>query len=365
MKAYTYNGEFKDLLTQFVAAFDDVTIKRYNNQKEPQEEIQVRYVLAPKQRVMYDIVNKAQNLTLPVVAVNITTIERDNNRVFNKLNNLYTYTSEIDSAEVKMPVPINITVSMSILARYMEDMDQILSNFIPYSNPYVILSWKEPSNITNEVFEIRSEVLWNGSITMTSPIDTTFNDKIRITADTSFVIKGWIFKNKNEIAAPIYFIETNFTQLSGSSLNIYSDTNLDTLSSTDTDTFRISAYPGMTNLWHNYQSNLQPIRSAYSIKASLTGSNTYLVYGSNYDYTTRVLLSSNNTSLYNNLTSVSTARMGVVSGFSVPNYTILTDNILSLSIPYTANAGKIDIVIVNPAGFALTSAISGVSLQLN
>jgi hypothetical protein len=309
MKEYTYSFEIKDLLTQFLCAFDDVTIKRYNNQKEPQEEIQVRYVLAPKQRVMYDIVNKAQNLTLPVVAVSITTIERDNNRVFNKLNNLYTYTSEIDSAEVKMPVPINITVSMTILARYMEDMDQILSNFIPYSNPYVILSWKEPSNITNEIFEIRSEVLWNGSITMTSPIDTTYTDKIRIIADTSFVIKGWIFKNKNEIAAPIYFIETNFTQLSGSSLNIYSDTNLATLSSTDTDTFRISAYPGMTNLWHNYQSNLQPIRSAYSIKASLTGSNTYLVYGSNYDYTTCVLLSSNNTSLYNNLTSVSTARM--------------------------------------------------------
>jgi len=365
MKAYTYNGEFKDLLTQFVAAFDDVTIKRYNNQKEPQEEIQVRYVLAPKQRVMYDIVNKAQNLTLPVVAVSITTIERDNNRVFNKLNNLYTYTSETDSAEVKMPVPINITVSMSILARYMEDMDQILSNFIPYSNPYVILSWKEPSNITNEIFEIRSEVLWNGSITMTSPVDTTFNDKIRITADTSFVIKGWIFKNKNEIAAPIYFIETNFTQLSGSSLNIYSDTNLDTLSSTDTDTFRISAYPGMTNLWHNYQSNLQPIRSNYNIVATLTGNNTYMVYGSNYDYTTRVLLSSNNTSLYNNLTSVSTARMGVVSGFNVPNYTILTDNILSLSIPYTSNAGKVDIVIVNPAGYASTSTLSGVDLRLN
>ena len=30
MKDYTYFFELKDLLTQFVAAFDDTTIKRYN-----------------------------------------------------------------------------------------------------------------------------------------------------------------------------------------------------------------------------------------------------------------------------------------------------------------------------------------------
>ena len=57
--------------------------------------------------------------------------------------------------------------------------------------------------------------------------------------------------------------------------------------------------------------------------------------------------------------------MGVVSGFNIPDYTILTDNILSLSIPYTANAGKVDIVIVNPAGYASTSTLSGVDLRLN
>ena len=40
-------------------------------------------MFAPKQRVMYDIINKAQNLTLPVVTVNLEGITRDNSRVFN------------------------------------------------------------------------------------------------------------------------------------------------------------------------------------------------------------------------------------------------------------------------------------------
>ena len=91
MKDYTYFFELKNLLTQFLAAFDDVTIKRYNKDRIPEEVIDVRYVLAPKQRVMYDIVKKAQNLTLPVVAVNVTSIIRDNERVFNKINNLHSF----------------------------------------------------------------------------------------------------------------------------------------------------------------------------------------------------------------------------------------------------------------------------------
>ena len=45
-----------------------------------------------------------------------------------------------------MPVPVNLEVSMSILARYMQDVDQIVSNFVPYNNPYIILSWKVPDD---------------------------------------------------------------------------------------------------------------------------------------------------------------------------------------------------------------------------
>lgn len=366
MKDYTYFFEIKNLLTQFVAAFDETTIKRYNKTREPEEVIEVRYVLAPKQRVMYDIVNKAQNLTLPVVAVNVTGVSRDNERVFNKINNIHNFVTEKDSRTVRMPVPINITVSMSILTKYMDDMDQILSNFIPFNNPYIILSWKEPSGIGDEVFEIRSEVLWNGNISLTTPTDTTYLEKFRVVADTSFTIKGWLFKDKNEIATPIYFIDTNFS-IPGkkASLEIYSDSDLDSLSATEVETISISAYPAITNLWHNYQSNLQPVYENLSLKGSLTANNNFIIYGYNFDYTTAIVLSSNNNTLYNNLTSFSTAKMGTVSGFKLSSYEILNQNILSVSLPYTLNTGLVDFVIINPAGYASTASISGVDLRLN
>ena len=61
MKNRAFHFEIKNLLTQFVAAFDDVVISRYNKDREAKQDIEVRYVFAPKQRVMYDIINKAQN----------------------------------------------------------------------------------------------------------------------------------------------------------------------------------------------------------------------------------------------------------------------------------------------------------------
>ena len=44
MVKYTYNFEVKDLLTQFVAAFDDTVIKRYDKNNNARQEIGVRYV---------------------------------------------------------------------------------------------------------------------------------------------------------------------------------------------------------------------------------------------------------------------------------------------------------------------------------
>ena len=57
MKNRAFHFEIKNLLTQFVAAFDDVVISRYNKDRQARQNIDVRYVFAPKQRVMYDIIN--------------------------------------------------------------------------------------------------------------------------------------------------------------------------------------------------------------------------------------------------------------------------------------------------------------------
>jgi len=214
VKSRAFSFEIKNLVTQFVAAFDDVIIKRYNNQRQPQDQVQVKYVYSPKQRVLYDLANQSQNITLPIVAVSISNVTRDNERVFNKLSGFYNKKNQNNTTTsyYRTPVPINITVNMSILTKFQSDFEQIVSNFIPYNDPYIVLSWSVPENADLTLpQEVRSEVLWDGDIKVDYNTDKDAKQKSRIIGDTTFTIKGWLFKEfKNNNVSNIFYVENNF-----------------------------------------------------------------------------------------------------------------------------------------------------------
>ena len=209
--------EIKDLITQFVAAFNSVVINRYDKNRVPDaKKLRVSYVYSPKQRVIQDLVNMSMHITLPVIAVTIGGVARDNSRVFNKiLGSFYANNGSGSSDFLPQPVPINITVNMSILTKFQTDMDQILSNFVPYNNPYIIISWKVPDAFVAIPQEIRSEVLWSESVNMTYPTDIDSSTPYRVSADTSFTIKGWLFPKSQGPANNIFVIDTNFIPVSG------------------------------------------------------------------------------------------------------------------------------------------------------
>ena len=57
MKSRAFSWEIKDIITQFIAAFDDVVIGRYNRERQEQDRIEVGYVYQPKRRVIHDLQN--------------------------------------------------------------------------------------------------------------------------------------------------------------------------------------------------------------------------------------------------------------------------------------------------------------------
>ena len=378
MKKYTYNFEVKDLLTQFVAAFDDTVIKRYNKNREAEQEIAVRYVMAPKQRIMYDIVNKAQNLKLPVVSIDLASISYDTERVFNKLDGFDNYGEQTASA-INTPVPVNLEVNMSILCRYMSDMDQILANFIPYANPYIVLAWREPvdqallsaGEVPFDPIEIRSEVLWSQNISMNTPKDSTYSEKFRIVADTSFTIKGWMFRNKNETSNPIYFIDTNFIESSkGYNFNPaltaldYDSFSASLSEDTNVETISLSGYPFTDSVFYNASGSPMPVNSSVTIttQAKELNRGTFTLIGQNYNKTEFVLLSSTST-LTDTLTSVPTKHTGTIDGYLLPlsSYTVMSDTVMNVNLSDLNTPGTFQVVVKNPAGWTSTGSISGVS----
>lgn len=224
MKNYTFNFEIQTLMEQFVSAFNDVIVKRYDNNKtliQPFSGNKVLYVYSPKQRVFSALNNPAPGgLTVPVIAVNIASIARDQQRVFNKNEGFNViYDPKVNPEQlikkIPQPVPINIGVNMTIITKYQNDMEQIISNFVPYCDPYIVISWKLPAlNESKIPYEIRTEVLWNGNINLQYPTDLGPTQPFRVTADTSFTIKGWLFKKMDTFYKKIYTIDADFHDIS-------------------------------------------------------------------------------------------------------------------------------------------------------
>lgn len=347
------------MVTQFIAAFDDVVIARYNKDRQKQDQINVRYIYAPKERVMYDIINQNKTITLPAIAVNITGVSRDETRVFNKLDGFYyqgTSGEEKTSSHLKSPIPVNIALKVSILSRYQTDMDQIISNFVPFCNPYVVVSWKVPTAfaLTTEQ-EIRSEILWDGNIAMNYPTELTSSQKARITADTSFTIKGWLFKDKADPAGNIYYIDTNFNaeskleyydnfeSLSGNSYTFPASSGL----INDTSSIYISGTPTISDVFYNGIHLFNDI----TLSSGVTGN--VLLNGNRFNDVTNVLVSTNNSSYYTNLTSIDDfTRQSPISG-QVINYSVINDNTMTVDMP-SINSGSIRFIPYNLAGYSFS-----------
>jgi len=361
-----FHFEIHDLLTQFVAAMDDVVISRYNKNREEQEQLKVRYVNAPVQRVLLDIINKSQNITVPVIAVNVSSIDRDENRVFNKIEGFYTpVTRGVDkmSTRVPMPIPINLGVTVTILTNYQSDMDQILSNFVPYSNPYLVISWKVPLEFgLSELNEIRSEVLWSGSISVEQPLELQPTDKPRFQSTTNFTIKGWLFpavpKDQNKT---IYFIDSNFHLTNRFKLDydLYPTLSGDL---TEMDTISISAAPLLTNIYSLNRNNTYPIELVgnSTVKKTKDQNLSFNILGEMLQYTTCILISTNQSSMYETLTSFDFEYYPTVGGFLIPDsyYTIMSENVIHLNLPPLSAEGDFNLVVVNPVGWKDTISIN-------
>ena len=360
MKNYTYNWEIRTLIAQFIDAFNDVVIKRYNLDKEEQDQIHVNFLYAPKSRVLHDLVNKAAHIKLPIISVSVSNVKRDVNRVFNKLEGpLYSVSPQASGYEkLGQPVPVDITVNMSIITRYQQDLDQILTNFIPYNDPYIVISWQMP--VTE--LEIRSHVLWSENVSINHPLEMSHNQYYRQTADTSFTIQGWLFKKAEDPAGKIYKVDTSFTAVS----DVFEDYEL--MKSMEniynTDTFIISARPELT------------LCNPYLTIPCVSGVG-FSVQGNMFDYVTS-MYASGSPGVY--ATAPSGTPVSAIDGVyqsyydpasgnarisaSYPGFSAVeitqwkkqSNNLFTFTLPRAVSAGYIDIIAYNEAGYGTLMA---------
>lgn len=359
MKNWTYNREIEILLEQFTSAFNDIIIKR-DKQSGTTDNIKVNFVYAPKQRVFDVLKNPAPGgITLPAVSVSISSIQRDPSRTFNKAwgFNIETFLPQTSATtdyikRIKNPVPVNIGVNMTILTKYQSDMDQIISNFVPYCDPYIIISWKLPASQGKE-YEIRTEILWSGNLNLNYPTELNGNQSYRVTADTSFTIKGWLFKSKdlNENYKKIYVMNSDFVAVNEQ--DVYSCKLITDLQEYETDFVSISARPQPR--WAN------PINIPVFFTQNPDKRQIIEIYGKHFLQTRAVYVSASNPSAFDDSSKIFDPfkynlslknKYPALSGFSIENFTIYSDNFIAFELPYSVYDNcSVDIILENEAGY--------------
>ena len=212
--AYEYNFELETMMHQFAALIDDAICLRYKVNKDTKQRefvkvVQPQYVWGLKQRTIYDIVNKAKNFILPTVAITITGIRADKERLAAKFDKIRQKVNQRNYA-YKRPTPIVMSVDVTIITKYRSDLFQIYGKLCTQFQPYCTYSWYVPhtENTPKEEWEeLKNKVEWDFNL------DIDFNGELKETQETRFSgkmhfdIEGWIFPQmKGEHEGIIYDI---------------------------------------------------------------------------------------------------------------------------------------------------------------
>lgn len=196
---YEYQFEIETILHQFLAIIDNALVMRYDKNHETGERtlvntIKPQYVFGLKSRILYSLVNKAQNYTLPLIGISIRSIKADKERLQDKQNIISRfYNGTLEG--MRRPTPISIGVNLTIVAKYMTDMYQMFGKFATQFQPYCVYSWAVPSDDNFSYEELRNKIEWDMNLNIEQHDKLTETDEDRYAGTMSFEIQGWLFSN--------------------------------------------------------------------------------------------------------------------------------------------------------------------------
>lgn len=367
MENYTFNFEVRRSILHFMSALDGGVVKRYDKDQNVKDTIAVNYLYGPKERILHDIIDESEHIKLPVVSVMMTSLERDNNRVKEKIDGRIEHRKSYNKEEIlkiPSPIPININFDVTIISKYQMDLDQILSNFIPYSDPYFIVQIQEP--FTEEA--LNCKVLWNGNVTLDNPKDLSNTDPYRhLMANTSFTFEGYMFKEKAQPQGRICKIDTDFILTNKFFCNY--DDLLTHTASAPTESFSISGVPRID--WADPMaiktgstmfgcSGNNPNFEKYFDPTEIVGNTEHLTIQGWFPNITDVFLSASNPDMFVNHTP---SAIDIFDGSETyPEFTgIVVDKrvqeagdytTITFDVPSLRGNGYLDVIVVNPCGYS-------------
>ena len=198
---YEYSFEIEDILKQFIALIDKAIVMRYEkveNERRLVQTITPFYKFSTKNRVLLMTLNSAKNFALPCVAIELTGIQADKERIAAKNNTINRYQFGLVEG-YKRPTPITISLKVSIITKLVTDLYQIYGKLATQFQPELFYSWAVPTNQgIHGIEELRNKIEWDFNVSFDNREKLTENDEDRYVGTMNFSVQGWLFPTQRE-----------------------------------------------------------------------------------------------------------------------------------------------------------------------
>lgn len=196
MKQYYYYKSLRKNIIQFLDLFNDIEVARYDNTGNIIGTFEVPLKLAPKSKAWYWIYEKKSDIMLPIISAQITSIDYAETRQTNRLRSIIKSRS-LDEGQIQKylnPVPYDLGFQLTIWAKHMIDIDQVLEQTLPYFGPFV--NMRITMDQLDTTFDIK--VLLNNA---TPDLNSEYGDEERrlILWNLDFTSQTYLFKPLSDV----------------------------------------------------------------------------------------------------------------------------------------------------------------------
>ena len=193
MKLFSYNNEVKFCTAQILNLFSNIPIVRFTPDGVEDYTILVPCIYGNRSRLLKSLENKDATLKLPFTCLSLTSMKRSIERVHDPHYSLQFSNSTVNPL-YNIGVPYDLSYSFSVVAKFQEDVDQILSNFLVHFNPDLFVVWPHPFKTGN----IRSQVVYDDNVVFNYPEDENQTKQYRITVEINLTYKSWLFPGRSD-----------------------------------------------------------------------------------------------------------------------------------------------------------------------
>ncbi len=205
MFEYFYNEIFRSVIIGFGSLFNGIQIKHKDENDDTQSIIKVPLTYGPTQKFLARLkqnpdLNHPVQMTLPRMSFEFTNLAYDSSRKSTQTQQ-FVVTSADGTEERKsyLPVPYNMTITLSVYTKLNDDMLQIVEQIVPYFQPGYTLPIKFLGNF-NEVMNV-PVVLDN--IDMTDEYEGNFDTRRALLYTFTFTAKTYVFGPLKDVSNDI------------------------------------------------------------------------------------------------------------------------------------------------------------------